>query len=146
MRKPRVHKSKIVERIRQKQDPLVAARNKKKLILSAIISDALEQNDWKKGELAERLDVYASEVTRWTKGSHNFTVETLSDIEEILGIKLLPDYKPKRLQPGLSCSLTVDIHNLPRQENWTEKLASAERYIADCGGMQPTEIVINQLS
>lgn len=92
MKRARKYSSKIVAEIKANQDPMVAARNKKKLVLAAIIVDALESKKVQRSELAERLDKYSSEISKWTSGFHNFTVDTLSDIEEILGIQVLPNY------------------------------------------------------
>ena len=39
--------------------------------------------------LAERLNVAPQQVNRWVKGSENFTLETISKIEIVLGIELI---------------------------------------------------------
>jgi ribosome-binding protein aMBF1 (putative translation factor) len=142
MQKPRVHRSKFVNQIKQTQDPLIAARNKKKLILAAMISDALEQKEWKKGTLANRLDVYASEVTRWTKGTHNFSVDILSDIEEILGINIFRSYKQFKTElqaktnVHYTTTLPLDTAKIGTEVKISDGLKqSAKHYIAnDQGG------------
>jgi len=93
--RPKKHRSRITEEIKRNQDPLAAARSRKRLIIAAKIADAIDQKDLKKSELADRLDKYSSEVTRWTSGDHNFTMDTLSDLEEILGVQLLATQKNK---------------------------------------------------
>lgn len=40
-------------------------------------------------EFAEYLNVNPSNVTKYLSGSHNFTLKTLIQIEEVLGISLL---------------------------------------------------------
>jgi transcriptional regulator with XRE-family HTH domain len=40
-------------------------------------------------ELAEKLNVAPQQVNRWVKGSENFTLETISRIENVLDIQLI---------------------------------------------------------
>lgn len=42
-----------------------------------------------RSQLAEALNQLPSVITKWLRGTHNFTSDTLSNIENILGIKLL---------------------------------------------------------
>ena len=39
--------------------------------------------------LAKKLNVSAQQVNKWVKGNENFTLETLSKIESMLGIQLI---------------------------------------------------------
>jgi ribosome-binding protein aMBF1 (putative translation factor) len=47
------------------------------------------QRDGRNKQLAEALEQNPSVITKWLSGTHNFTSDTLSDIEEVLGISLL---------------------------------------------------------
>jgi ribosome-binding protein aMBF1 (putative translation factor) len=89
MNKPRKHTSNVRERLKFSGDRVRRARLPKKMMIAAKISAAIETLDWDNKDLAEKLGKYSSEITRWLKGDHNFTLDTLSDIEEILDIKLL---------------------------------------------------------
>jgi transcriptional regulator with XRE-family HTH domain len=40
-------------------------------------------------ELAEKLNVAPQQVNRWVKGSENFTLETISRVENVLDIQLI---------------------------------------------------------
>ena len=53
-------------------------------ILRHIRANSISQKD-----LAERLNVAPQQVNRWVKGSENFTLETISKIEIVLGIQLI---------------------------------------------------------
>lgn len=53
-------------------------------ILRHIRANSISQKD-----LAERLNVAPQQVNRWVKGSENFTLETISKIEIVLGIQLV---------------------------------------------------------
>lgn len=138
MSRARKHKSAVVARIKELQDPLVAARNKKRLIVAAKIADAIEGLDISKGEFAERLGKYSSEVTRWTSGFHNFTLDTISDIEEVLGIQILSPYKPHKPNATIIWKLQVDVTGEKPGVVNRKEFEKAENYIAECGGLSPT--------
>ncbi|GAA4407010.1 hypothetical protein GCM10023187_27130 [Nibrella viscosa] len=61
----------------------------KQMAIAARIADALEAKGWSKSEFAARMNQQPSIVTRWLSGTHNFTIDTLSAIEETLGVQLL---------------------------------------------------------
>lgn len=65
--------------------PKEQARTYKQMALAARIADALTARGWSKSEFAARMNQRPSVVTRWLSGTHNFTIDTLSDIEEMLG-------------------------------------------------------------
>ncbi len=65
-------------------------RIKSKMLLSAKIEDAMKAKGWNKTKLLEATDQNnASVATKWFSGTHNFTFDTLFDIQEALGINLL---------------------------------------------------------
>ena len=74
------------------------ARTVKQMTIAARIADALENKGWSKREFATRMHQQPSVITRWLSGTHNFTIDTLSDIEELLGVQLLMHDLP--LQPS----------------------------------------------
>jgi ribosome-binding protein aMBF1 (putative translation factor) len=84
----------IMERI----SPQEEARVLKQMLVAACIADALEAKGWSNSEFAARMHQQPSIVTRWLSGTHNFTIDTLSDIEEILDVKLLVAEKHTQLQ------------------------------------------------
>jgi transcriptional regulator with XRE-family HTH domain len=53
-------------------------------ILRHIRANGISQKD-----LAERLNVAPQQVNRWVKGGENFTLETISKIENALDIQLI---------------------------------------------------------
>ena len=146
MKRARKYVSPVSKRIREKQNPTIAARARKKLIISAIIADALEDKNLSKGKLASDLDKYASEITKWTSGSHNFTIDTLSDIEEILGIQILPSYEEFKQTKNqtLHCTLLVEIKEptVGIKKISKEDIDRASIYIANSGGILPTHLSI----
>ena len=64
-------------------------RTEKKMMLAARIDEAKRAKGWKNKDLAKVLGKKDSEISKWLSGTHNFTADTLSDLEEVLGIQLL---------------------------------------------------------
>lgn len=53
--------------------------------LAAAIADAMEEKGWNKKQLMEAMGKNnPSVVTRWLSGTHNFTVDTLTDLGRVL--------------------------------------------------------------
>jgi transcriptional regulator with XRE-family HTH domain len=61
----------------------------KKMILATKIANAIKAKGLKKSEFAKILGKQPSEISKWLSGTHNFTIETLMDIERVLSIQLL---------------------------------------------------------
>jgi transcriptional regulator with XRE-family HTH domain len=65
------------------------SKTDRKMILAAKIANAIKAKGLKKSEFAEILGKQPSEISKWISGTHNFTVDTLIDIEQVLSIQLL---------------------------------------------------------
>ncbi|MBK7408684.1 MAG: DUF4240 domain-containing protein [Saprospirales bacterium] len=59
------------------------------MLIAARIEDILTELGWKKKDLAARLGKHPSEITKWLSGTHNFTTDTLAEIEQATGKTLL---------------------------------------------------------
>ncbi|WP_343701977.1 helix-turn-helix transcriptional regulator [Chitinophaga sp.] len=57
--------------------------------ISERILNALDRRGWTQKDLAEKLSKKESEISRWMKGTHNFTLETIAKIELALGETIL---------------------------------------------------------
>jgi transcriptional regulator with XRE-family HTH domain len=84
-----VRRSAVLVALRERKDPLESERVRTSMMLSARIAAALKAKGWNKGQLAAALKKNPSIITRWLSGTHNFTSDTLSDIQKVLGIQLL---------------------------------------------------------
>jgi len=69
--------------------PAELKRARNRMLVAAKIDDAIISKGWKKTDFARKIGKNPSEVTKWLSGTHNFTIDTLSDIEDLLGINLL---------------------------------------------------------
>lgn len=88
-KKPRVRSSKTLEDLTREISPLEQARTDKKMMLALKIAQVLERKSWNSKRFAMEMNQQPSVISKWLSGTHNFTAETLSDIEEKLGIELL---------------------------------------------------------
>lgn len=64
-------------------------RDLKARLLALKIEEAIKEKGLTRQSFALKMEVQPSIVTRWLSGSHNFTLATLFDIEDKLGIKLI---------------------------------------------------------
>lgn len=85
----RNHPSKTLARVVSKISPTEQKRAEQRMLLAAKIADAVDAKGWSRKKFAEHLGKHPSEVTKWLSGTHNFTSDTLFDIQEELGIKLI---------------------------------------------------------
>ncbi|MRG47187.1 helix-turn-helix domain-containing protein [Chitinophaga sp. SYP-B3965] len=80
----------IYERVPEHTKVLVS----KSFDISERILDILEEKHWTQKDLGERLSKKESEISKWMKGTHNFTSEMIAKIEIALGQMIL-DSKSK---------------------------------------------------
>ena len=53
------------------------------------IHSILEERGLRQKDLAEMLGKKESEISKWMRGTHNFTIETIAQIERALGSPIL---------------------------------------------------------
>ena len=71
-------------------NPIEQAKTDAKMEIAAKIALAMEAKNWKKKDLLEAIDKDTpSIITKWLSGTHNFTIDTLVELEKALEIKLL---------------------------------------------------------
>lgn len=83
------HISSIKESIPEKTKENIA----KRMSLAVQIDDALQKRSLTNQEFAYMMGKKPSEISRWLSGTHNFTTETLWEIERVLNIQLLTSSK-----------------------------------------------------
>ncbi|MBO7051513.1 MAG: helix-turn-helix transcriptional regulator [Prevotella sp.] len=59
------------------------------------VHDILQEKGLKQKDLALRLGKSEAEISKWMRGTHNFTIETISSMEAALGAPILEIYHPK---------------------------------------------------
>jgi transcriptional regulator with XRE-family HTH domain len=70
--------------------PEEQAKTDKKMILATKIANAIKAKGLNKSEFTTLMGKdHQSEISRWLSGTHNFTTDTLLDIEQVLSIQLI---------------------------------------------------------
>lgn len=88
MKTNKPNKEKSVE-VREVLDRIPAADRKKisnKMYLAARLDDLLVAKGWNKSTFAEKMGKRPSEISKWLSGTHNFTMDTLTDIAHFLEV------------------------------------------------------------
>ena len=84
------NKINVIDELLGKITPEEQAKTDAKMLLAAKIADAMKAKGWKNKDLLKAMGKNSpSEITKWLSGTHNFTVETLIDLENVLNVKLL---------------------------------------------------------
>ncbi len=65
------------------------ARTRNKMMVAARIADALKVKGITQKQMATLMGKTESEISEWLSGNRNLTIDTLTDIEEFLNIRLL---------------------------------------------------------
>ncbi len=82
-------RSSIIESRRKR----VSAEIRRRVDLSFLIVDRihsiLNERGLKQKDLASMLGKKESEISKWMRGTHNFTIDTISSIENVLGEPIL---------------------------------------------------------
>jgi ribosome-binding protein aMBF1 (putative translation factor) len=82
-------------------------RTEKRMMMAARIDEAKRAKGWKNKDLAKALGKKPSEISKYLSGTHNFTIDTLSDLEEVLGIQLLNLKEKPKTQILYNKNITV---------------------------------------
>ena len=53
------------------------------------IHEILEYKGLSQKDLAQMMGKYEAEISKWMRGTHNFTIETIISIENVLGMPIL---------------------------------------------------------
>ena len=88
-KKARNIKSDIIRNAIKSIDPYIANRVDNRMYVSARIKELMDQRGLLNKDLAKLLEKRPSMITKWLSGTHNFTLDTVSDIETALGEKIL---------------------------------------------------------
>ena len=82
-------RSSFIEARRAKVSPEVRRRVDLTLLIVDRIHSILEEKGLKQKDLANMLGNKESEISKWMRGTHNFTIDTISSIENALGTPIL---------------------------------------------------------
>jgi ribosome-binding protein aMBF1 (putative translation factor) len=89
MNKARKVRSAVIDTLLQEITPQIQQQVERRMNLAAQIYDAIQEKGLTNQEFAYLMGKKPSETSRWLSGTHNFTTETLWEIERVLSIQLL---------------------------------------------------------
>lgn len=96
MSKLKTYHSEAIDNILKGIDPKLEKRIEFKMQLASKIDKARIKMGLSKKQFAENLSKKPSEITKWLSGTHNFTSDTLFEIQQLLKIDLINvDDRPK---------------------------------------------------
>ncbi len=116
MSKVELYKSQLIDDLFQEITPEELEKTEKRMLLAARIDDAIKAKGWKPKNLAEALGKSPSEISKWLSGTHNFTADTLFDIERVLGVTLISLENHKEKTIGVfSYNVILKVDKQPTQ-------------------------------
>ena len=126
-KKAREYDSQLLQNLLSEITPEEHERTLKQMMMSARIEDGIIAKGWSKGEFAKRIDQTPSTISKWLSGSHNFTLDTLTDIQRVLGIQLLylSDIEPMKEDVNIVFQpIVIGIKNRLNVKKVTSRKAS----------------------
>lgn len=108
MQKQEKRNSEILNKLRSKRDFQETKRTRISMLLAARISRAIKDRNWSKIEFAGKIGKSPSVISKWLSGTHNFTSDTISDIQEALSIQLF-NLEKEEDRPIISAGTTTNI-------------------------------------
>ena len=84
-----LYSSDIIDQLITEISPEEQERTNQRMLLAAKIDRARKQKGLSKGELAKLFNKKPSEISRWLSGTHNFSLDIITDIQRVLGVRLL---------------------------------------------------------
>ena len=89
-----MRRSKILEERRRRVSPEVRDSVALSFRIVDRIHDILMEKGLKQKDLAQRLGKSEAEISKWMRGTHNFTIDTLVSIEDALDAPIVLVYRP----------------------------------------------------
>lgn len=118
MNKVRVYNSPLIRELLDEITPADFFITEKKMLLAARLDEAIKAKGWRKNEFAKAIGKKPSEISKWLSGTHNFTTDTLFEIERVLNINLIIlESKPEITIKTYFVSVSAST-SFVQPENW----------------------------
>ncbi len=114
MNKPEKHTSHTLKELLLKKHP-ERDKTRHRMLLSARIEDAIIEKFGTKIKFAEHIGQKPSVISRWVSGTHNFTHDTMWDIQRILGIDIFREIYESIDHIQTSYSMTEYLPKRPHE-------------------------------
>jgi len=108
--------------------PKEAKRIENRMLIASKIDEAMKTKSWKKKDLMHAVGkTNPSEITRWLSGTHNFTIDTLTDLCFVLGVDLLN--LEERQEPVIHrYNFTVSVTSKIKSNCYENTMANSQLY------------------
>ncbi|HLZ88407.1 MAG TPA: helix-turn-helix transcriptional regulator [Puia sp.] len=93
----RKQSSRVVRELLSEITPVERMQTSTKMMLAARIDDLLAARGLGKSEFAAKVNKNPSEITKWLGGTHNFTIDTLTEIAVAFDLSVAELFAPKPL-------------------------------------------------
>ena len=87
-------RSSVLEERRKRVNPEIRQSVALSFRIVDRIHDILQEKGLKQKDLAQRLGKSEAEISKWMRGTHNFTIDTLVSIEDALNATIVQVYHP----------------------------------------------------
>jgi transcriptional regulator with XRE-family HTH domain len=133
------YSSQLIKELSDAITPQEQEQTDYKMKLAAKIYKAMKALGMTQTQFAESMKKPISLISRWMSGTHNFTVDTLVDIQRILGVSLLNvettnSYAQVNFKLNISSTIT----------SWTSR--ELNQYISDMDGLAISEKTIEYVT
>lgn len=81
----------VLGRMIEEVDPLKLAKTRNRMVVAAKIADAMKAKNLNQKQFAKLMGRTESEISDWLSGDRNFTIDTLFDIGQALGVTFLSE-------------------------------------------------------
>ncbi|MFZ4752817.1 MAG: helix-turn-helix domain-containing protein [Chitinophagaceae bacterium] len=133
-------RSKVAQRILENTPEHIRISTHWYADLMVLISNTLKQNKISQKELATNLGKQPSEISKWLKGEHNFTLSSLAKLQAELGVTLIeiPLEKKKESFKRVMNGITLIIHkpiskSTTNFHNWQKPILTQNELLSDVG-------------
>ena len=86
------------------------AKTRKRMMLAAKIEEAMKRCGYNQTQFAHLMKKSTTVISEWLSGDRNFTTDTLMDIEDALGIRLLDTSIMTAINAGTEISLRISTN------------------------------------
>ena len=122
----------LIEELLNSIYPEESLRIENRMLMAAKIDDAIQAKGWKKKDLMEALGKKnQSEITKWLSGTHNFTLDLLTDLGRVLCVDFLNLEKSYPVIEKQYKTATVFVNINSMQPNFINDMLVAQTISGD---------------
>jgi ribosome-binding protein aMBF1 (putative translation factor) len=110
-KKTKVYTSKILEDFFTVKDTKEYKRTENNMFLALRIEKAMIAKGWNRVRFAKEMKVSPSVITKWLSGTHNFTSDTLFDIQDALCVCLINTSETQNVRTIMKYQIQVVTEN-----------------------------------